>query len=213
CARRHHRSPTHYAQPGQGHPSPTRGPVRLPGSLRPGAVHGRPGDLSEGRPTEPTAGLYHHPERQPRHPAPQELSGCRVLCGPVSTSIFVDNCRDCLFAFPCQQLRTHTTRDSRFYLHVTSRAIIEDCTNLRFSPFTWSYPEILEDYRLSGLDRSRNNWDQVDDFNWLAMGVKSPNWSVIPEEERVTTGSETSYCAVFTGGPQLHFTYIEINMP
>lgn len=55
-----------------------------------------------------------------------------------------------------------------------------------FAPFTWSYPEILEDYRLSGLDRNRNNWDQVDDFNWLAMGEKSPNWSVIPEEERVT---------------------------
>ncbi|XP_040207436.1 tubulin-specific chaperone C [Rana temporaria] len=116
----------------------------------------------------------------------RELSGCRVLSGPVSTSIFVDNCHDCLFTFPCQQLRTHSTRDCRFYLHVTSRAIIEDCSNLLFAPFTWSYPEILEDYRLSGLDRNRNNWDQVDDFNWLAMGEKSPNWSVIPEEERVT---------------------------
>lgn len=116
----------------------------------------------------------------------RELSGCRVLCGPVSSSVFVIDCHDCLFAFPCQQLRTHSTRDSRFYLHVTSRAIIEDCNNLMFAPFTWSYPEILEDYRLSGLDRSRNNWDQVDDFNWLARGVKSPNWGVIPEEERGT---------------------------
>ncbi|KAM5163918.1 tubulin-specific chaperone C [Mantella aurantiaca] len=116
----------------------------------------------------------------------RELSGCRVLCGPVSTSVFVDNCHDCVFALPCQQLRAHSTRDSRFYLHVTSRAIIEDCTHLMFAPFTWSYPEILEDYRLTGLDRSRNNWDQVDDFNWLARGVKSPNWGVIPEEERGT---------------------------
>ncbi|XP_018432320.1 PREDICTED: tubulin-specific chaperone C [Nanorana parkeri] len=116
----------------------------------------------------------------------RELNGCRLLCGPISTSVFVDNCHNCLFSFPCQQLRTHSTRDSRFYLHVTSRAIIEDCMNLTFAPFTWSYPDILADYELAGLDRGRNNWDQVDDFNWLAMGEESPNWSVIPEEERVT---------------------------
>ncbi|KAM9315390.1 tubulin-specific chaperone C [Gastrophryne carolinensis] len=114
------------------------------------------------------------------------LSGCRVLCGPVSSSIFVDDCSDCVFAFPCQQLRTHRTRHSRFYLHVTSRAIIEDCSGLAFAPFTWSYPGILCDYQLAGLDPERNNWDQVDDFNWLAMGERSPNWSMIPEEERIT---------------------------
>ncbi|KAG8584309.1 hypothetical protein GDO81_008770 [Engystomops pustulosus] len=116
----------------------------------------------------------------------RDLSGCKVLCGPVASSVFVDNCTDCLFTFPCQQLRTHSTHDCRFYLHVTSRAIIEDCSRLLFAPFTWSYPNIQQDYERAGLDQSRNNWDQVDDFNWLAMGVKSPNWDVIPEEERIT---------------------------
>ncbi|XP_069811037.1 tubulin-specific chaperone C [Dendropsophus ebraccatus] len=116
----------------------------------------------------------------------RDLSGCKVLCGPVASSVFVDNCTDCLFTFPCQQLRTHSTKDSRFYLHVTSRAIIEDCSRLHFAPFTWSYPNIQQDYELAGLDQSRNNWDQVDDFNWLAMGAKSPNWNIIPEEDRIT---------------------------
>ncbi|KAM4693896.1 tubulin-specific chaperone C [Discoglossus pictus] len=114
------------------------------------------------------------------------LHGCRVLCGPVSSSVFVDNCTDCLFAFSCQQLRTHSTKDSRFYLHVTSRAIIEDCTGLHFAPFTWIYEGIDQDYEVSGLERARNNWSLVDDFNWLASDVHSPNWSVIPEEDRIT---------------------------
>ncbi|XP_044140800.1 tubulin-specific chaperone C [Bufo gargarizans] len=116
----------------------------------------------------------------------RDLSGCKVLCGPVATSVFVDNCSDCLFTFPCQQLRTHSSTDCRFYLHVTSRAIIEDCSGLHFAPFTWSYPGIQRDYELTGLDQSWNNWDLVDDFNWLAMDVRSPNWKVIPEEERIT---------------------------
>lgn len=116
----------------------------------------------------------------------RELSGCKVLCGPVASSVFVDNCSDCVFTFPCQQLRTHSTRDSRFYLHVTSRAIIEDCSGLLYAPFTWTYPGIQQDYQLAGLEQSRNNWDQVDDFNWLASDVKSPNWNIIPEEDRIT---------------------------
>ena len=31
-----------------------------------------------------------------------------------------------------------------------------------------------------------NNWDDVDDFNWLAADKASPNWSILPEAERET---------------------------
>ncbi|XP_063299945.1 tubulin-specific chaperone C [Pelobates fuscus] len=114
------------------------------------------------------------------------LHGCRLLCGPVSSSVFVDSCTGCLFTFPCQQLRTHSSSDCRFYLHVTCKAIIEDCTDLHFAPFTWSYENIQRDYQISGLDQARNMWDLVDDFNWLVRGVQSPNWSIIPEGDRIT---------------------------
>lgn len=33
-------------------------------------------------------------------------------------------------------------------------------------------------------DPAQNQWDQVDDFKWL-KAEKSPNWSVMPEEERL----------------------------
>ncbi|NXX76147.1 TBCC protein, partial [Urocolius indicus] len=115
----------------------------------------------------------------------RDCRGCTVLCGPVSTSVTVDGCGDCLLALACQQLRTHRTRDSRFYVQVTSRAIIEDCTNVSFAPYTWSYPGIERDFESSALDRSRNNWNLVDDFNWLATDKPSPNWSLIPEQERI----------------------------
>lgn len=114
----------------------------------------------------------------------KHIDGCEILCGPVSSSVFIDHCRNSTLAFPCQQLRTHNTTDTQVYLHVTSRAIIEDCHGVSFAPFTWSYPTLEEDFTVSGLDRERNNWSQVDDFNWLAAGVPSPNWSVIPDEDR-----------------------------
>ncbi|KAK5851098.1 hypothetical protein PBY51_001917 [Eleginops maclovinus] len=114
------------------------------------------------------------------------INNCEILCGPVSSSVFVDQCSNSTLAIPCQQLRTHNTTDTQVYLHVTSRAIVEDCHGVHFAPFTWSYPTLDEDFIVSGLDRDRNNWSQVDDFNWLAAGTPSPNWNVIPEAERKT---------------------------
>lgn len=114
----------------------------------------------------------------------KHIRNSEILCGPVSSSIFVDHVSGCTFAFPCQQLRTHNTTDTQVYLHVTSRAIIEDCSGVSFAPFNWSYPGIDADFEVSGLDRGRNNWTLVDDFNWLAADTPSPNWTLIPESER-----------------------------
>lgn len=115
------------------------------------------------------------------------LRGCTVLIGPVSTSMFIENCADCIFAVACQQLRVHTTSRVTFYLHVTSRAIIEDSTELKFAPYSWDYKELDEHFELAGLNKTQNNWNMVDDFNWLALDVPSPNWSVLKEDMRVTS--------------------------
>ncbi|XP_051959318.1 tubulin-specific chaperone C [Xyrauchen texanus] len=116
----------------------------------------------------------------------KNVRSCEILCGPVSSSVFVDQCSDSTLVFPCQQLRTHNTTATQIYLHVTSRAIVEDCHGVRFAPFTWTYPGIHDHFKVSGLDPDRNNWTLVDDFNWLAAGTHSPNWTVIPETERTS---------------------------
>ncbi|CAL1599568.1 unnamed protein product [Knipowitschia caucasica] len=114
----------------------------------------------------------------------KHLQRCELLCGPVSSSVFVDHCEQSVLVLACQQLRTHNTKDTQVYLHVTSRAIIEDCSGVSVAPFTWSYSGLDQDWTVSGLDRNRNNWNHVDDFNWLSTTEASPNWTVIPEEER-----------------------------
>lgn len=111
----------------------------------------------------------------------------KILCGPVTTSIFVDECKGCIFVLACQQLRTHSTKETSVYLHVTSRAIIEDCSEIRFAPYMSWYEGLEKDFETAGLQRETNNWNCVDDFNWLSRDVHSPNWRVIPEEERIKT--------------------------
>ena len=115
------------------------------------------------------------------------LTNCHIFSGPVSGSIFVRSCTNCVFVLPCQQLRIHNTYDTDFYIHVTCKAIIEDCSRVRFAPFNWTYDTLESHYLLSGLDKGRNSWDKVDDFNFLAAGVASPNWSVLDKSKRTVS--------------------------
>merc|ERR1712142_402528 len=104
--------------------------------------------------------------------------------------VFVDRCENCVFVLACQQLRIHTTIDTSFHIHVTSKAIVEDCSSVSFAPYNLEYPGLNEDYATSGLDKTRNNWSAVDDFNFLAMGSASPNWRVLEESERIVNWME-----------------------
>uniref|UniRef100_A0A0K8TAQ4 C-CAP/cofactor C-like domain-containing protein n=1 Tax=Lygus hesperus TaxID=30085 RepID=A0A0K8TAQ4_LYGHE len=100
------------------------------------------------------------------------------------TSVMVEHSVNGVFAFPCQQLRVHNTKSTDFHIHVTTRAIIEDTTGVRFGPYRYSYDGLDAHYEESGLDRDRNNWDDIDDFNWLVNNKQSPNWTKIPQEDQ-----------------------------
>lgn len=115
------------------------------------------------------------------------LINCTILSAPIATSIFIDGCTDCTFILGCQQLRVHKTTSSQFYLHVTSRAIIEDCTKVGFAPYLMEYDGKLEHFKMAGLGHTvqQNNWSLVNDFNWLRRDEHSPNWFIIPEENRM----------------------------
>eukprot|EP00116_Pleurobrachia_bachei_P006664 sb/3466926/ len=103
---------------------------------------------------------------------------CTFIIGVISGSLFLERCSNSTFTVTCQQARIHTTHDATFHIHVTSKAIIEDCTGLRFGERKeGGYEGYLEDFKSSGLGDS-NNWSDVDDFNWLNK-EQSPNWTTI----------------------------------
>ncbi|KAK7358988.1 hypothetical protein VNO77_00931 [Canavalia gladiata] len=112
------------------------------------------------------------------------LRNCRVYVGPVTGSILIEEVEGCVFAVASHQIRIHGARRSDFYLRVRSRPIIEDSNGVRFAPYCLSYKGIEEDLRGAGLDAETGNWANVDDFRWL-RAVQSPNWSILPENERI----------------------------
>ena len=112
------------------------------------------------------------------------LLNCVVMCAPISRAAFVNDCNSCVFVLACQQLRIHSTYKTEFYIHVTGKAIIEDCDNVGFAPYCWEYDKLEKNLQESGLNSAMNKWDQVDDFNWLKFDEQSPHWNIITEGKR-----------------------------
>ncbi|KAF9161054.1 hypothetical protein DFQ26_004918 [Actinomortierella ambigua] len=114
----------------------------------------------------------------------RNLKQCVLIIPPVSGSILLHDCQGCTLVGACHQSRMHTSSDMNIYLHVTSEPIIEDCTNMRFAPYGSILPEeqLEQLFQRADLDRNKNLYDRVKDFNWLRQ-QQSPNWRLLSPEE------------------------------
>ncbi|KAL5208609.1 hypothetical protein ABZP36_033044 [Zizania latifolia] len=113
-----------------------------------------------------------------------KLRDCRVFVGAVFGSVLIENVQRCTFVMAAHQIRIHQATATDFYLRARSRPIIEDCSGVRFAPHALKYRGIEDDLRDAGLEEETGNWANVDDFKWL-RAVQSPNWCLLPEEERL----------------------------
>ncbi|KAG6423736.1 hypothetical protein SASPL_114139 [Salvia splendens] len=109
---------------------------------------------------------------------------CKVYVGAVMGSVLIEGAEGCVFVLASHQIRIHNAKNCSFYLRVRSRPIIEDSNGVRFAPYCLSYRGIEEDLAEANLDEETGNWANVDDFRWL-RALQSPNWSVLPEDDRV----------------------------
>ncbi|KAK2653836.1 hypothetical protein Ddye_013692 [Dipteronia dyeriana] len=99
-------------------------------------------------------------------------------------SILMEEVKDFVFVLASHQIWIHLAKRSDFYLRMRCRPIIEDSDGVRFANYCLKYEGIEEDLAVAGLDEETGNWANVDDFKWL-RAVQSPNWSILPAEERV----------------------------
>lgn len=120
----------------------------------------------------------------------KNIKGSLIIVGHVAGAAHITGVENSIIVVASRQVRMHDCNNVDIYLHCASRPIIEDCSNIRFSP-------IPDCYMNSSVDLIQNQWDQVDDFKWL-KSEHSPNWSVLPEEKRL---QEDMWTTVVPGGP------------
>ena len=76
-----------------------------------------------------------------------------------------------------QQIRIHKSHKTHFKTFCSGDTIIEDCTDLVFSNYDYTYETQAQDIKDSGFDQKTNNWKKVKDFKWLKQ-EKSPNFVI-----------------------------------
>ncbi|KAI9052487.1 hypothetical protein LZ554_003831 [Drepanopeziza brunnea f. sp. 'monogermtubi'] len=120
----------------------------------------------------------------------QDIQQSLIIAGHVAGAVHITGVKNSIIVVAARQVRMHECRDVDIYLHCASRPIIEYCSNVRFSP-------IPECYNTTRENIVPNQWDQVDDFNWLKAG-HSPNWTLVPDDEIL---EESVWTKVVPGGP------------
>lgn len=100
-----------------------------------------------------------------------------ILAPDVRGPTHMTGLRGSTLILSCQQFRMHNSHNVDVYLFCSSRPIIEDCSNIRFTRLPESFA--------GDVQRNKNMFDQVDDFKWLRSEA-SPNWKLMKENEGIS---------------------------
>lgn len=110
------------------------------------------------------------------------ITNCKVYIGACASSLLIHGVSNSTFHIALRQARIHNTKDTKFFLHVTSQPIIENSSGCQFGPFGFSYPDLARQWEGVGHNSNANRYAEVLDFQWLSKD-QSPNWSLIPDRE------------------------------
>ena len=69
----------------------------------------------------------------------KNIKSCLLVCGSVGGATHVTNVEGSVLVVTTRQFRMHDSKDCVVYLHCSSRPIIEECTDIRFTPIPETY--------------------------------------------------------------------------
>lgn len=105
-----------------------------------------------------------------------------VCIGPISTSISIKNCRNCVIAVACRQIRIHDSHGLKIWLSCCTPPLIEDCSNIIFdintknnTNFYLPFENHLQEAGIHTSEFLTKSEFKVSDLSWLKI-QNSPNW-------------------------------------
>lgn len=129
----------------------------------------------------------------------RDVEGSLVVAGRVAGAAHVTGVRRSVLVLNARQVRMHQCEDVSVYLWCASHPIIEDCKGVRVAPLPENY---LAAGQVNDDGDGGNQWDQVDDFNWLKAEA-SPNWERLSEKGENSVIPADFWTSTVKGGPLL----------
>eukprot|EP00198_Chlamydomonas_reinhardtii_P003849 XP_001693185.1 predicted protein [Chlamydomonas reinhardtii] len=93
-----------------------------------------------------------------------DCKNCRIFVGPTDGAVFIRNSSNCTLVAVCRQLRTRDCNNCRLALYCRTRPIVESSSNMQFTCFDMSYPQLADHMKHSKLSAFHNFWWHIYDF-------------------------------------------------
>ncbi|KAH7647351.1 hypothetical protein FG379_003018 [Cryptosporidium bovis] len=113
-----------------------------------------------------------------------DVSSCTILVGPVTTSIFINKCKNCIICVTCRQIRLHNSEGVQVWLSCCTPPLMENCKHITFDLREKTNSNYYREYENHLKKKNVNNCEflslerfTVSDFSWLRL-QSSPNWSI-----------------------------------
>lgn len=114
-----------------------------------------------------------------------QCKDCRIITGPIESSIFIRDCTDCIIVTICQQLRLRDCSNLKVFLCSTTGPIIETSRNITFGCYDYNYFGLADHFRAANLSVWNNSWFDVYDFN---PSGGSGNFKLLDAREKAGVG-------------------------
>mmetsp|Transcript_12154 Transcript_12154/g.22530 ORF Transcript_12154/g.22530 Transcript_12154/m.22530 type:complete len:381 (+) Transcript_12154:87-1229(+) len=109
---------------------------------------------------------------------------CRIVAGPVASSVFIRNCENCVVVIACQQLRLRDCKNLTIFLHSTTGPIIESSSSISLGCYNYSYFGLESHLESAEMSIWENEWYSVYDFT--PGGGGAHNHSLLPSGDPST---------------------------
>ena len=112
----------------------------------------------------------------------KNMSNTTLVIGSVSGGSHFTSCTNCAIHLATHQLRIHNTTNTKFYVMINSKPIIEHSTSNTFFPLKIKYTGYHDNITKANIDMNDNKYNQVQDFQWLKQ-ERSPNFEVFDNND------------------------------
>ncbi|KAK9172983.1 Tubulin binding cofactor C family protein [Cryptosporidium meleagridis] len=115
-----------------------------------------------------------------------------IYFGPVSTSVLIKNCKNCLIVVACRQIRIHNSHGLKIWLSCCTIPLIENCYNIAFdiraknnANFYKMFESHLQEMGIHKSEFLTKDNFKVSDLSWLKI-QDSPNWKFVNVDLEIT---------------------------
>ncbi|XP_037938352.1 uncharacterized protein LOC119671679 [Teleopsis dalmanni] len=117
----------------------------------------------------------------------KNFSDSMIICGPVTGTIFLEDCIESILVVACKQIRVKDSEVCYLYSHVSNYIALENSRRIMIGVYENDYPRIDVDISNASLNMESNNNTNVDDFGWNTETFgQSTNWSMLEYNEAPT---------------------------